>query len=93
VNDKLVNYRSVYRLWTATALLPYSSFMHPLFEAWDSSHLLDFLTDESGQDIAEYAVLIGLIALTVVAAIAVLGGSISSVFDGIGSSLQQAGLP
>jgi len=42
---------------------------------------------------AEYAVLIGLIALTVVAAISVLGGSISSVFDGIGSSLQQAGLP
>ena len=67
--------------------------MHSPLKFWNSPLLTAVLTDESGQDMAEYAVLIGLIALTVVAAISVLGGSISSVFAGIGSSLQQAGLP
>ena len=62
-------------------------------EVRHSSHLLALLHDESGQDLSEYAILLGLIALIVVAAIAALGGSITTVFDGIGSSLQQAELP
>ena len=39
---------------------------------------------EKGQDLAEYALLIGLIALVVVAAVIILGGQISTVFSRIG---------
>ena len=38
---------------------------------------------EKGQDLAEYALLIGLIALVVVAAVTILGGGISTVFVNI----------
>ena len=44
---------------------------------------------EKGQDLAEYALLIGLIALVVVAAVTVLGGGISNVFNTIASTIQQ----
>jgi len=67
--------------------------MHSSIETRVRKLLLALLHDESGQDLSEYAVLLGLIALIVVAAIAALGGSITTVFDGIGSSLQQAKLP
>ena len=45
------------------------------------------LLDESGQDLAEYAILIGLIALTVIAATTLLGGTISTAFNTIGSKI------
>lgn len=61
--------------------------MQLIVEAWDLSHLRTVLTDESGQDMAEYAVLIGLVALAVIASIMLLGESISSVFNNIDSSL------
>lgn len=61
--------------------------MQFLLEAWDPSHLRAVLTDESGQDMSEYAVLIGLVALAVIASMVLLGESISSVFEGITSSL------
>ena len=48
------------------------------------------LSDESGQDLPEYAVLIGLVALAVVAAIALLGDSISATFNDIGSTISSA---
>ncbi len=51
------------------------------------------LADESGQDLAEYAMLIGLIALAVVVAVGLLGGTISGVFNSIGSSLADGTLP
>ena len=51
-------------------------------------HLFNaLLLDESGQDLAEYAVLIGLIAIAVIAAVTLLGETISNVFNSIGSSL------
>jgi len=43
---------------------------------------------EKGQDLAEYALLIGLIALVVVAAVTVLGGGICTVFNTIASTIQ-----
>lgn len=46
--------------------------------------------DESGQDLPEYAVLIGLVALTVIAAVVLLGGSISTTFNGIGTGMVNA---
>ena len=42
---------------------------------------------EKGQDLAEYALLIGLIALVVVAAVTFLGGEITEVFERIGDAI------
>lgn len=52
-------------------------------------HLLD---DEAGQDLPEYAVLIGLVALTVIAAVALLGGNISTTFNDVGSSISSSNI-
>ena len=43
--------------------------------------------DESGQDLAEYALLLALIAIVVIAALALLGGQISTVFNSITTTL------
>lgn len=51
------------------------------------------LVDESGQDLAEYAILIGLIALAVIVAVRLLGTTISNVFNDIGSTLASASIP
>ncbi|MFW6089822.1 MAG: Flp family type IVb pilin [Gemmatimonadota bacterium] len=52
----------------------------------------NLLNDESGQDLPEYAVLIGLVALTVIAAVALLGGNISTTFNDVGSSMSGASI-
>jgi pilus assembly protein Flp/PilA len=39
--------------------------------------------DQRGQDLAEYGMLIGLIALVVVGAVIVLGGNLNTVFTSI----------
>ncbi|HET6639172.1 MAG TPA: Flp family type IVb pilin [Gemmatimonadota bacterium] len=44
-------------------------------------------SDESGQDLAEYALLIALIAIVVIAAVTLLGGNISTVFNNIAGAL------
>jgi len=51
------------------------------------------MLDESGQDLAEYAILIGLIALAVIVAVRLLGETISNVFNDIGSTLESASIP
>jgi pilus assembly protein Flp/PilA len=50
--------------------------------------LFSGLKSEKGQDLAEYALLIGLIALVVVAAVIVLGTGISTVMSTIASTIQ-----
>lgn len=52
--------------------------------------LRNLINDEAGQDLPEYAVLLGLVALTVVAAVVLLGGSISTTFNDVGSSMSSA---
>ena len=44
-------------------------------------------SDESGQDLAEYALLIALIAIAVIGAVTLLGGDIASVFNSIAGAL------
>jgi Flp pilus assembly pilin Flp len=44
---------------------------------------------ESGQDLAEYAVFIGLIALVVVVSITIIGGSISEIFTVLATAIQN----
>jgi len=48
-------------------------------------------SDESGQDLAEYALLIALIAIVVIAAVTLLGGNISTVFNTIAGALSGVG--
>lgn len=43
--------------------------------------------DEKGQDLAEYAMLIGLVALFVVGAVTILGTELDAVFTAIGGSI------
>lgn len=50
--------------------------------------LRNFCHDDSGQDLAEYALLFALIAVVAIASLAVLGGGISDVFTGIGTELE-----
>ena len=47
------------------------------------TYLRTVLRQEDGQDLAEYALLIGLIALVVVGAVLALGGELTAVFDRI----------
>lgn len=48
-----------------------------------------FFVEEEGQDLAEYALLIGLIALVVVAAVTILGNQLSGVFNKIGNAVSN----
>ena len=45
--------------------------------------------NEKGQDLAEYAVFIGLIALVVVVSMTIIGGGISNVFMAIATAIQN----
>jgi pilus assembly protein Flp/PilA len=51
------------------------------------SSLLTRLRREEGQTMAEYGILIGVIAIIVVAAAFLLGGSITNLFNNAGSHL------
>ena len=49
--------------------------------------LFALIRKEEGQDLAEYALLIALIALVVIAAVTALGANIQAVFNGIANAL------
>jgi Flp pilus assembly pilin Flp len=46
-------------------------------------------TSEKGQDLAEYSMLIGLIALLVVVSLTIIGGSINNIFNAIAVAIQN----
>jgi len=48
---------------------------------------LGFISDESGQDLAEYALLIGLIAIVVIGAVTAFGGGLVGLFNNIVATL------
>lgn len=52
-----------------------------------TNRLLSLRDDDSGQDMAEYAILIGLVALAVLVTVTVLGQSIAATFNSIGTSI------
>jgi pilus assembly protein Flp/PilA len=54
------------------------------------SILTGFMSDESGQDLIEYALVAAIIALGATAAMTTLAGSITSAFTKIGTSLTNA---
>ncbi|MFQ5888915.1 MAG: Flp family type IVb pilin [Gemmatimonadota bacterium] len=51
------------------------------------AHLENLWKDESGQDLAEYAILLALIAIVVIAAVRLLGPTIRNVFQDINDNL------
>ncbi len=48
----------------------------------------NLVTDESGQDIAEYAVMLAVILVIVVGTIRLIGSNANNVFSNVGSSIQ-----
>ncbi|MGC1964305.1 MAG: hypothetical protein WA676_16320 [Candidatus Sulfotelmatobacter sp.] len=48
----------------------------------------DLWNDESGQDIAEYAVMLAVILVIVVGTIRLIGSNANNVFSNVGSALQ-----
>jgi pilus assembly protein Flp/PilA len=52
--------------------------------------LTNFLKDDSGQDLIEYALVAGLIGLGAVVAMTGLAGKIGTAFNTVGSSLTNA---
>jgi Flp pilus assembly pilin Flp len=52
------------------------------------SILLQFVSDDSGQDIAEYAVMLAVILVVVVGTIRLVGSNANNVFSNVASTLQ-----
>lgn len=48
----------------------------------------NFWNDESGQDIAEYAVMLAVILVIVVGTIRLIGSNANNVFSNVGSAIQ-----
>ena len=55
--------------------------------------LKNWLKDEDGQGMVEYALIIGLIAIVVIAALALLGPKIKQKFEQINNELDKATSP
>ena len=55
--------------------------------------LMNWLKDEDGQGMVEYALIIGLIAIVVIAALALLGPNIKQKFEQINNELDKATSP
>ncbi len=51
------------------------------------TYLKNFLNDEEGQDMVEYALLLAFIAIIAVVAVTTLGSNVNSKFTSIGTSL------
>ena len=49
--------------------------------------LFNMFRRDEGQDLAEYALLISLIAIVVIAAVTLLGGRIQAIFEAITSAI------
>ena len=49
-----------------------------------------FVSEEEGQGLVEYALIIGLIAIVAIVALTASGGSISKIFDNITGELDTA---
>jgi len=45
--------------------------------------------DESGQDVAEYAVMLAVILVIVIGTVRLIGGNANNVFSQVGSSMAQ----
>ncbi len=53
-----------------------------------AKYLKSFWCDESGQDIAEYAVMLAVVLVIVIGTVRLIGTNAGSVFSQVGSSIQ-----
>lgn len=51
--------------------------------------IYQFWTDESGQDVAEYAVMLAVILVIVIGTVRLIGGNANNVFSQVSSSIAQ----
>ena len=56
-------------------------------------HLIQFWKDEEGATAVEYALIVGLIAVVLIAALTTMGGKISDLFGFIGDELDGVHTP
>jgi pilus assembly protein Flp/PilA len=54
------------------------------------TYVRSFVRKDEGQDLLEYALLVGLIALVAVGAVEIAGGHVSTIFTNIGNELADA---
>ena len=54
-----------------------------------ANFLKNLWSDESGQDIAEYAVMLAVILVIVVGTIRLIGSNANNVFSNVGSAIQR----
>jgi pilus assembly protein Flp/PilA len=66
--------------------LPYNKSASPNFERKEVNHML-FSPKEKGQGLVEYALILVLVAIVVIAALMILGPVIGNVFSKVNSSL------
>jgi pilus assembly protein Flp/PilA len=52
----------------------------------------ELVRDEAGQDLLEYALLAGLIALVAISAIEITGGGVTALFERVPEKLAEVGL-
>lgn len=55
-------------------------------------NIMNWFTDEEGQDLVEYALLLGLIALAAVAILIVVGGNVETIWQRVSDALATATL-
>ena len=64
-----------------------------MFDYWKTLVSSYLPRQEKGQDLAEYALLIGLIAIAVIIVLGVLGGNINTIFTYISTKLAAVPMP
>jgi pilus assembly protein Flp/PilA len=55
--------------------------------------VMSFVSNDEGQDLLEYALLVALIALVAIAAVTAAGGSVKTIFGNISTQLNAAATP
>jgi len=67
-------------------------YIFPLYECSPGGNMCEVLrtiwSDEQGQDIAEYAVMLAVILVLVIGTVRLIGGNANSVFSNVASSIQ-----
>ena len=54
------------------------------------NYVKSFATEEDGQDLLEYALLVALIALIAIGAVGMAGGAVNKIFTNIANALSNA---